>query len=118
MVGAETLAVRDVRAGMAGELGQQTVELGAVVRRAAEESYLALRELVEKSQAEAEGKGIGAGANGSWQRSDTEKKIDLLKFITRTRQRMLRLHVLAKWCQQVMPNFSLCYFSCLSVSLS
>lgn len=86
---------------MAGELGQQTVELGAVVRRAAEESYLALRELVEKSQAEAEGKGLGAGANGGWQRSDTEKKIDLLKFITRTRQRMLRLHVLAKWCQQV-----------------
>ena len=86
---------------MAVELGKQTVELGAVVRRAAEESYLALRELVEKSQAEAEGKGIGAGANGGWQRSDTEKKIDLLKFITRTRQRMLRLHVLAKWCQQV-----------------
>ncbi|CAN6181802.1 unnamed protein product [Urochloa humidicola] len=86
---------------MAGELGHQTVELGAVVRRAAEESYLALRELVEKSQAEAEGKGLGAGANGGWQRSDTEKKIDLLKFITRTRQRMLRLHVLAKWCQQV-----------------
>ncbi|CAN6204058.1 unnamed protein product [Urochloa humidicola] len=86
---------------MAGELGHQTLELGAVVRRAAEESYLALRELVEKSQAEAEGKGLGAGANGGWQRSDTEKKIDLLKFITRTRQRMLRLHVLAKWCQQV-----------------
>ncbi|KAJ1255868.1 hypothetical protein BS78_K146700 [Paspalum vaginatum] len=86
---------------MAVELGQQTVELGAVVRRAAEESYLALRDLVEKSQAEAEGKGISVGANGGWQRSDTEKKIDLLKFITRTRQRMLRLHVLAKWCQQV-----------------
>ncbi|CAN6195413.1 unnamed protein product [Urochloa humidicola] len=86
---------------MAGEQGHQTVELGAVVRRAAEESYLALRELVEKSQAESEGKGLGAGANGGWQRSDTEKKIDLLKFITRTRQRMLRLHVLAKWCQQV-----------------
>ncbi|KAL6598037.1 hypothetical protein ACP70R_046458 [Stipagrostis hirtigluma subsp. patula] len=85
---------------MAGELGQQTVELGAVVRRAAEESYLALRELVEKSQAEAEGKGLG-GANGGRQRSDAEKKIDLLKFIARTRQRMLRLHVLAKWCQQV-----------------
>ncbi|EEC83393.1 hypothetical protein OsI_28829 [Oryza sativa Indica Group] len=79
---------------MAGELGQQTVELGAVVRRAAEDSYLALRELVEKSRVEAEGK------NGQ-QRSDTEKKIDLLKFIDRTRQRMLRLHVLAKWCQQV-----------------
>uniref|UniRef100_J3MS74 Mediator of RNA polymerase II transcription subunit 14 n=1 Tax=Oryza brachyantha TaxID=4533 RepID=J3MS74_ORYBR len=79
---------------MAGELGQQTVELGSVVRRAAEDSYLALRELVEKSRVEAEGK------NGQ-QRSDTEKKIDLLKFIDRTRQRMLRLHVLAKWCQQV-----------------
>ncbi|KAG8056260.1 hypothetical protein GUJ93_ZPchr0002g23001 [Zizania palustris] len=84
---------------MAGELGQQTVELGAVVRRAAEESYLALRELVEKSRAEAEGKGPG-GAYGGRQRSDSEKKIDLLKFIARTRQRMLRLHVLAKWCQQ------------------
>uniref|UniRef100_A0A0D9X6S0 Mediator of RNA polymerase II transcription subunit 14 n=1 Tax=Leersia perrieri TaxID=77586 RepID=A0A0D9X6S0_9ORYZ len=80
---------------MAGELGQQTVELGAVVRRAAEDSYLALRELVEKSRVEAEGK------NNGQQRSDTEKKIDLLKFIDRTRQRMLRLHVLAKWCQQV-----------------
>ncbi|KAG8049511.1 hypothetical protein GUJ93_ZPchr0009g1093 [Zizania palustris] len=84
---------------MAGEVGQQTVELGAVVRRAAEESYLALRELVEKSRAEAEGKGPG-GAYGRRQRSDSEKKIDLLKFIARTRQRMLRLHVLAKWCQQ------------------
>ncbi|KAM0867437.1 hypothetical protein ACQ4PT_042027 [Festuca glaucescens] len=83
---------------MAGELGQQTVELGSVVRRAAEESYLALRELVEKSQAESEGKGAYGGGR---QRSDSEKKIDLLKFITRTRQRMLRLHVLAKWCQQV-----------------
>lgn len=82
---------------MSGELGQQTVELGSVVRRAAEESYLALRELVEKSQAECEGK----GAYGGRQRSDSEKKIDLLKFIARTRQRMLRLHVLAKWCQQV-----------------
>ena len=79
---------------MAGELGQQTVELGTVARQAAEESYLALRELVEKSRAGAEGE-------AAQQRSDTEKKIDLLKFIDRTRQRMLRLHVLAKWCQQV-----------------
>lgn len=110
---------------MAGELAQQTVELGAVVRRAAEESYLALRELVEKSQVEAEGKGIGAGANGGWQRSDTEKKIDLLKFITRTRQRMLRLHVLAKWCQQVPLLIRVsavlfpvpCYFPCHNSSV-
>jgi mediator of RNA polymerase II transcription subunit 14 len=86
---------------MGGELGQQTVELGAVVRRAAEESYLALRELDKKSQAEAEGKVLGGGCH---QRSDSEKKIDLLKFITRTRQWMLRLHVLAKWCKQVRPH--------------
>jgi mediator of RNA polymerase II transcription subunit 14 len=80
---------------MAGELGQQTVELGTVVRQAAEESYLALRDLVEKSRSpDTEGE-------GGQHRSDTEKKIELLKFIDRTRQRMLRLHVLAKWCQQV-----------------
>jgi mediator of RNA polymerase II transcription subunit 14 len=85
---------------MALELGQQTVEVGAVVRRAAEESYLALRELVEKSHAEAEAE--AQGKDGS-QRSDTQKKIDLLKFMDRTRQRMLRLHVLVKWCQQVRP---------------
>nr|CAD1829690.1 unnamed protein product [Ananas comosus var. bracteatus] len=69
-------------------LGQQTVELSGLVRRAAEESYLALKELVDKSKADE-------------QRSDAEKKVDLLKFVVRTRQRMLRLHVLAKWCQQV-----------------
>ncbi|KAM0879972.1 hypothetical protein ACQ4PT_033855 [Festuca glaucescens] len=80
---------------MAGELGQQTVELGTVVRQAAEESYLALRDLVEKSRA------ADTEGEGGQQRSDTEKKIELLKFIDRTRQRMLRLHVLAKWCQQV-----------------
>ncbi|XP_072976342.1 mediator of RNA polymerase II transcription subunit 14 [Typha angustifolia] len=75
---------------MAAELGQQTVEFSALVRRAAEDSYLALKELVEKSKSPA-----------AEQRSDSEKKIDLLKFIVKTRQRMLRLHVLAKWCQQV-----------------
>lgn len=82
---------------MAVELGQQTVELGAMVRLAAEDSYLALRELVERSRAEAEAQ----GKEGVQLRSDTEKKIDLLKLVDRTRQRMLRLHVLAKWCQQV-----------------
>lgn len=74
------------------ELGRETVKFSALVQRAAEDSYLALKELVEKGQ-----KGDELGQ----QRSDSEKKIDLLKFIARTRQRMLRLHVLAKWCQQV-----------------
>ncbi|GAB2218812.1 hypothetical protein Drorol1_Dr00002044 [Drosera rotundifolia] len=69
------------------ELGQQTVEFSALVSRAAEESFLALKELVEKSR--------------SSDLSDSEKKTSLLKFIYKTQQRMLRLNVLAKWCQQV-----------------
>ncbi|XP_065042144.1 mediator of RNA polymerase II transcription subunit 14-like isoform X1 [Musa acuminata AAA Group] len=80
---------------MAAELGQQTVEFSALVRRAAEDSYLALKELVERSRAPED------------QRSDSEKKIDLLKFIAKTRQRMLRLHVLAKWCQQVKFTYGI-----------
>ncbi|KAA8537028.1 hypothetical protein F0562_029506 [Nyssa sinensis] len=69
------------------ELGQQTVEFSTLASRAAEESYLSLKELVEKSK--------------SSEQSDSEKKINLLKFLVKTQQRMLRLNVLAKWCQQV-----------------
>ncbi|XP_010550918.1 PREDICTED: mediator of RNA polymerase II transcription subunit 14-like isoform X2 [Tarenaya hassleriana] len=69
------------------ELGQQTVEFSSLVSRAAEESYLSLKELVEKSK--------------STELSDTDKKISLLKYIVKTQQRMLRLNVLAKWCKQV-----------------
>uniref|UniRef100_A0A1D1Z013 Mediator of RNA polymerase II transcription subunit 14 n=2 Tax=Anthurium amnicola TaxID=1678845 RepID=A0A1D1Z013_9ARAE len=73
---------------MAAELGQQTAEFSALVQRATEDSFLALRELVERAKAPEE-------------QSDAQKKIELLKYIFKTRQRMLRLHVLAKWCQQV-----------------
>ncbi|KAL6323831.1 hypothetical protein AAG906_003452 [Vitis piasezkii] len=69
------------------ELGHQTVEFSTLVSRAAEESFLSLKDLVEKSK--------------SSDQSDSEKKISLLKFIVKTQQRMLRLNVLAKWCQQV-----------------
>lgn len=72
---------------MAAELGQQTVDFSTLVSRAAEESFLALKELVEKSK--------------STEQSDAEKKINLLKYLFRTQQRMLKLNVLAKWCQQV-----------------
>ncbi|XP_022719144.1 mediator of RNA polymerase II transcription subunit 14-like [Durio zibethinus] len=71
---------------MAG-LGQQTVEFSSLVSRTAEESFMSLKELVDKSK--------------SSDQSDTEKKINLLKYIVKTQQRMLRLNVLAKWCQQV-----------------
>ncbi|XVF06316.1 hypothetical protein REPUB_Repub06bG0036900 [Reevesia pubescens] len=69
------------------ELGQQTVEFSTLVSRTAEESFVSLKELVEKSK--------------SSDMSDTEKKINILKYIVKTQQRMLRLNVLAKWCQQV-----------------
>lgn len=69
------------------ELGKQTVEFSTLVSRAAEESYLSLKELVDKSK--------------SSELSDSEKKISILKYLVKTQQRMLRLNVLAKWCQQV-----------------
>ncbi|PIN26584.1 Thyroid hormone receptor-associated coactivator complex component (TRAP170) [Handroanthus impetiginosus] len=70
------------------EVGQETLDFGALVARAAEESYVSLKELVEKSKS-------------SESLSDSEKKIMILKYIVKTQQRMLRLNVLAKWCQQV-----------------
>ncbi|GFP99771.1 mediator of RNA polymerase ii transcription subunit 14 [Phtheirospermum japonicum] len=71
-----------------GEVGQETVDFAALVGRAAEESYVSLKELVEKSKS-------------SESLPDSEKKIMILKYIVKTQQRMLRLNVLAKWCQQV-----------------
>lgn len=69
------------------ELGQETVQFSTLVSRAAEESFVSLKELVEKSK--------------SSDMADSEKKINLLKYLVKTQQRMLRLNVLAKWCQQV-----------------
>ncbi|KAL0357344.1 UNVERIFIED_CONTAM: Mediator of RNA polymerase II transcription subunit [Sesamum calycinum] len=70
------------------DVGQETVDFAALVGRAAAESYISLKELVEKSKS-------------SELLSDSEKKIMILKYIVKTQQRMLRLNVLAKWCQQV-----------------
>ncbi|KAK7397309.1 hypothetical protein VNO78_18477 [Psophocarpus tetragonolobus] len=72
---------------MAAELGQQTVELSTLVTRAAHDSYASLKELVDKCK--------------SSELSDTDKKISILKFLSKTQQRMIRLNVLSKWCQQV-----------------
>ncbi|XP_024626377.1 mediator of RNA polymerase II transcription subunit 14 isoform X2 [Medicago truncatula] len=69
------------------ELGQQTVELSTLVTRAAQDSYNSLKELVDKCR--------------STELSDSDKKISMLKFLTKTQQRMIRLNVLSKWCQQV-----------------
>ncbi|CAI0384079.1 unnamed protein product [Linum tenue] len=69
------------------ELGQQTVDFSTLVSRAAEDSFVSFKELMEKSR--------------SSEQSDSERKIGLLKYLVKTRQRMLRLNVLAKWCQQV-----------------
>ncbi|KAL4029113.1 hypothetical protein IC575_012334 [Cucumis melo] len=72
---------------MAADLGQQTVEFSALVSRAAEDSFLSLKELVDKSK--------------SSDQSDSEKKVNILKYVFKTQQRILRLYALAKWCQQV-----------------
>ncbi|CAN0920394.1 Mediator of RNA polymerase II transcription subunit 14 [Linum grandiflorum] len=69
------------------ELGQQTVDFSTLVSRAAEDSFVSFKELVDKSR--------------TTDQSDSERKIGLLKYLVKTRQRMLRLNVLAKWCQQV-----------------
>ncbi|KAG7576029.1 Mediator complex subunit Med14 [Arabidopsis thaliana x Arabidopsis arenosa] len=83
------------------ELGQQTVDFSALVGRTAEESFLSLKELVEKSK--------------STELSDNEKKVSLLKYVAKTQQRMLRLNALAKWCKQV-PLIN--YFQDLGSTLS
>lgn len=86
------------------ELGQQTVQLSTLVSRTGQDSYNSLKELVDKCR--------------STESSDTDKKISMLKFLNKTRQRMIRLNVLTKWCQQVgfflsclifLIEFQLCY---------
>lgn len=93
---------------MAAELGQQTVEFSALVSRVAEDSFLSLKELVDKSK--------------SSDQSDSEKKFNILKYVFKTEQRMLRLYALAMWCKQVgcwFFSLSLLHFlnSCLLNSL-
>lgn len=63
------------------------MDFSALVGRAAEDSFLSLKELVEKAK--------------STELSDTDKKISLLKYVVKSQQRMLRLNALAKWCKQV-----------------
>lgn len=79
------------------ELGQQTVDFSVLVGRTAEESFLSLKELVEKSK--------------STELSDNEKKVSLLKYVAKTQQRMLRLNALAKWCKQVCLSLFLQVFN-------
>ncbi|CAI0432535.1 unnamed protein product [Linum tenue] len=82
------------------ELGQQTVDFSTLVSRAAEDSFVSFKELVEKSR--------------SGEQSDSERKIGLLKYLVKTRQRMLRLNVLAKWCKQVSFLLLLLWRRCLN----
>ncbi|KAJ1413883.1 Mediator complex, subunit Med14 [Sesbania bispinosa] len=84
---------------MAGELGQQTVELSTLVTRTAQDSYNSLKELVDKCR--------------STELSDTDKKISILKFLSKTQQRMMRLNVpLIQHCQQLastVSNHDMCF---------
>lgn len=98
---------------MGTELGQQTVEFSALVSRAAEDSFVALKELVEKEKEKSQSLLLSSStssssSSGEASQLDTERKINLLKYIVKTQQRMLRLNVLAKWCQQVLKVCSFC----------
>ena len=57
------------------ELGQQMVKLCTLLTRAAQDSYNSLKDLVHK-------------CSSSTELSDTDKKISMLKFLTKTKQRM------------------------------
>lgn len=70
---------------MAEALGQQIVEFSVLVRNSSEAALSSLKELFETSP----------------EFSDTERKIGLLKYVLKTRQRLLRLLSLSKWCRQV-----------------
>lgn len=85
------------------EIGQETVKLSTLVTRTAEESYVSFKELVEKCMEP--------------ELSDTEKKISMLKYIVKTQQRMLRLNVLAKWCQQVQFYYTTFYYPTLFLDI-
>ncbi|KAL3699109.1 hypothetical protein R1sor_017131 [Riccia sorocarpa] len=56
-----------------------------VPRKAEKDAYSSLKELT----------GIAP------EQSDSERKLSLLKYVLRTRQRLLRLLVLSKWCRQI-----------------
>lgn len=85
------------------ELGHESVQFSTLVNRTAEESYFLLKELVDKFKCV--------------DMSDSEKKIIILKYLVKTRQRMLRLNVLAQWCQQVCIFIILCNTSLLCLML-
>ncbi|KAL2609720.1 hypothetical protein R1flu_028293 [Riccia fluitans] len=71
--------------GVGNTPGQQTVDFSLIVKRTAEDAYSSLKELT----------GIAP------EQSDSERKLSLLKYVLRTRQRLLRLLVLSKWCRQL-----------------
>ena len=89
------------------------MEFSALVSRAAEDSFVALKELVEKEKEKSQSLLLSSStssssSSGEASQLDTERKINLLKYIVKTQQRMLRLNVLAKWCQQVLKVCSFC----------
>lgn len=61
------------------------MDFSVLVKRTTEASFAAFKELCESGP----------------EQSDMERKIGLLKFINKTRQRLLRLLVLSKWCCQI-----------------
>ncbi|BBN19751.1 mediator of RNA polymerase II transcription subunit 14 [Marchantia polymorpha subsp. ruderalis] len=71
--------------GVGNTPGQQTVDFSLLVKRTAEDAFSSLRELAGIAQ----------------EQSDSERKLSLLKNFLRTRQRLLRVLSLSKWCRQI-----------------
>lgn len=74
--------------GVGNTPGQQTVDFSLLVKRTAEDAFSSLRELAGIAQ----------------EQSDSERKLSLLKNFLRTRQRLLRVLSLSKWCRQVSSS--------------
>lgn len=81
---------------MAEAPGYQTMNFAVLARKASETAVSSLNELCKTSP----------------DLSDTEKKIALLKCVLKTRQRLLRLLALSKWCRQVNLLFIILFICC------
>jgi hypothetical protein len=81
---------------MAEAPGYQTLSFAVLARKASETAVSSLNELCKTGP----------------DLSDTEKKIALLKCILKTRQQLLRLLALSKWCRQVNLLFIILFICC------
>lgn len=81
--------------------GQQTVNFSELVTETAQAAYSGLQE----------------ACNTTPDQTDSEKKLTLLKYLHKTRQRLLRLVVLTKWCRQVSQTLPQVIIGCFAIAV-